>query len=83
MAWIVVPQPGEGTPTGKSVVIFGLLLQDVFGSPSPNGAFWSIAIEAQLSLALPLLLLVRRRAGAAVVLLVVTVPGIVITVLAR
>jgi peptidoglycan/LPS O-acetylase OafA/YrhL len=82
MAWIVVPQPGEGTPTGKSVVIFGLLLQDVFGSPSPNGAFWSIAIEAQLYLALPLLLLVRRRAGAAVVLLVVTVPGVVITVLA-
>ena len=39
----VVPQPGEAEPTGKSVAVFGLLLQDIFGSPSPNGAFWSIA----------------------------------------
>ena len=82
MAWFVSPQPGEGAPTGKSVVIFGLLLQDVFGSPTPNGAFWSIAIEAQLYFALPLLLLVRRRAGAAAVLLVVTVPAVAFALLA-
>ena len=44
----------------------GSCVQDVFGSPSPNGAFWSIAIEAQLYILFPLLLLVRRRWGAAV-----------------
>ncbi len=68
VAWTLIPQPGTAPPTGKSVLIYGLLLQDVFGSPSPNGAFWSIAIEAQLYLVLPLMLLIRRRAGAAVLL---------------
>ncbi|GAA0437817.1 hypothetical protein Acor_80160 [Acrocarpospora corrugata] len=63
IAWTLVPQPGEGPPTAKSVLFYGLLVQDVFGSPSPNGAFWSIAIEAQLYLVFPLLLLLVRRAG--------------------
>lgn len=66
VAWWVVAQAPE--PTGKSVVVHGFLLQDIFGSPSPNGAFWSIAIEAQLYILFPLLLFVRRRWGAAVVL---------------
>ena len=48
VAWMLVPQPGQGAPNAKSVLFYGLLIQDVFGSPSPNGAFWSIAIEAQL-----------------------------------
>jgi peptidoglycan/LPS O-acetylase OafA/YrhL len=73
IAWTLVPQPGEGTPTGTSVLIYGLLLQDVFGSPSPNGAFWSIAVEAQLYLVFPLMLLLARRAGMAVMLGVLTV----------
>src|SRR5262245_58820437 len=30
VAWTLVPQPGESEPTGKSVAVFGLLLQDVF-----------------------------------------------------
>src|SRR4029453_18333312 len=46
IAWTIGSQPGAGTPNGKSVVVHGLLLQDVFGSHTPNGAFWSIAIEA-------------------------------------
>ena len=50
------------------MLVHGFLLQDIFGSPSPNGAFWSIAIEAQLYVLFPLLLLVRRRWGAAVML---------------
>ncbi len=50
------------------MAVYGFLVQDIFGSPSPNGAFWSIAIEAQLYLLFPLLLLVRRRWGAAVML---------------
>jgi peptidoglycan/LPS O-acetylase OafA/YrhL len=55
------------------VAVYGLLLQDIFGSPTPNGAFWSIAIEAQLYLVFPLLLLLLRRAGAAVMLGAVSV----------
>jgi peptidoglycan/LPS O-acetylase OafA/YrhL len=82
VAWTAVPQPGAGEPTGKTVVVYGLLLQDVFGSPSPNGAFWSIAIEAQLYLILPLMLLIRRRVGAAAVVALMLVPAVGIQVLA-
>ncbi len=80
MAWTVAAQPGAGTPTGKSVAVYGLLLQDIFGSPTPNGAFWSIAIEAQLYLVFPVMLLILRRAGAPVLLglvcLIVTAIGV-------
>ncbi|MFC0864158.1 acyltransferase family protein [Sphaerimonospora cavernae] len=72
VAWTLVPQPGEGVPTIRSVVLYGLLLQDIAGSPSPNGAFWSIAVEAQLYLVFPVMVFVLRRAGAAVLLGVVT-----------
>ncbi|GAB2813693.1 hypothetical protein GCM10022221_09280 [Actinocorallia aurea] len=68
MAWLVVPQPGEGPPNARSVIVFGLLLQDVADAPSPNGAFWSIAIEAQLYAVFPLLLLLVRRWGVAAML---------------
>ena len=78
MAWLFVPQPGEGAPTARSAVVFGLLLQDVTGAPSPNGAFWSIAIEAQLYVVLPLLFLLVRRTGMAVMLVAVTLPVLVI-----
>ncbi|MBO0870092.1 MAG: acyltransferase [Micromonosporaceae bacterium] len=80
VAWFVVAQPGTAAPTAKSVLVHTLLLQDVFGSPSPNGAFWSIAIEAQLYLVFPLLLLLLRRLNAAAmvgaVLVVVATVGI-------
>jgi peptidoglycan/LPS O-acetylase OafA/YrhL len=82
IAWTLVPQPGEGVPTAKTVVLYGLLLQDIAGSPSPNGAFWSIAVEAQLYLVFPLMLLVLRRAGAVVMLGLVTAAVVVIGVLA-
>ncbi|MEU8173297.1 acyltransferase [Microbispora hainanensis] len=72
VAWTVVPQTDGGPPTAKSVLVYGLLVQDVFGAPSPNGAFWSIAIEAQLYVVFPLLLLVIRRFGAAVMAVAVT-----------
>jgi peptidoglycan/LPS O-acetylase OafA/YrhL len=49
--------------TVKSVVVHALLLQDVIGSPTPNGAFWSIAIEWQIYFLFPLVLIVRRLAG--------------------
>jgi peptidoglycan/LPS O-acetylase OafA/YrhL len=68
IAWFVVPQPNTPAPDAKSVFVYGLLLQDVFGAHTPNGAFWSIAIEAQLYLVFPVLLIVLRRAGAVVML---------------
>jgi peptidoglycan/LPS O-acetylase OafA/YrhL len=81
IAWAVTPQPHSGPPTARSVLVYGLLLQDIVLAPLPNGAFWSIAVEAGLYLVLPLLLLIRRRAGAAAVLVAVTVPVVAINLL--
>ena len=72
VAWLIVPQPGTDVPNANSVVVNGLLLQDVFDAPSPNRAFWSIAVEAHLYLVFPLLLLIIRRVNAAVMLATVT-----------
>ncbi|MFJ3235853.1 acyltransferase family protein [Streptomyces sp. NPDC086787] len=74
VARFVVPASHFGPPTGESVVVYGLLLQDVFTAPTPNGAFWSIAVEAELYLLFPLLLLVRRRLGAVLLVVGVTLP---------
>src|ERR1700747_3059372 len=73
MTWYVLAQPGWPVPTGKSVVVYGFLTQDAFSqghnggfwsAGSPNRAFWSIAIEVQLYVLLPLLLLLVRRVSA-------------------
>jgi peptidoglycan/LPS O-acetylase OafA/YrhL len=64
MTWYVLAQPGWTRPDGKSVVVYGLLVQDVFSVGIPNRAFWSIAVEAQLYVLLPLLLLLVRRVSA-------------------
>jgi peptidoglycan/LPS O-acetylase OafA/YrhL len=78
VAWLVVSQPGHGVPDAKSVVVNGLLVQNVVGAPSPNAAFWSMAVEAQLYVLFPLLLLIVRRWGA--VAMVGTVTLVVATV---
>lgn len=72
VAWLVVPQPGQGEPGAKSVVVNGLLVQNLVRAPSPNRSFWSMAVEAQLYLAFPLLLLLVRRVGAAAMVAAVT-----------
>jgi peptidoglycan/LPS O-acetylase OafA/YrhL len=73
MTWYVLAQPGWTVPNGKSVVVYGFLVEDAFSqghnggfwsAGSPNRAFWSIAIEAQLYVLLPLLLLLVRRVSA-------------------
>jgi peptidoglycan/LPS O-acetylase OafA/YrhL len=74
VAWAVIPQPHSAPPDAATVGVYGLLLQDFVAVPVPNGAFWSIAVEAELYVLLPLLLLVRRRAGAVAMLAVVAVP---------
>jgi peptidoglycan/LPS O-acetylase OafA/YrhL len=78
MTWFVLAQPGWAVPNGKSVVVYGLLVQDVFSVGSPNRAFWSIAIEAQLYVLLPLLLLLVRRVSARA--MVGLVAAIVVTI---
>ena len=80
VAWLIVAQPGHGVPDAKSVLVNGLLVQNVVGARSPNAAFWSMAVEAQLYILFPLLLLAVRRWGAvamvATVTLVVAAVGI-------
>ena len=83
IAWgLGVPQPHSAPPNAKSVVAYGLLLQDIFGAPVPNGAFWSIAVEAQLYFIFPILLVILRRYGAAAVLTAITVPVVAVGLLA-
>ncbi|WP_436530936.1 acyltransferase family protein [Actinoplanes sp. HUAS TT8] len=60
----------------RSVLVYGLMLQDFVTVPAPNGAFWSIAVEAALYVAFPLLLLIRARFGAVAALVVAGVPMI-------
>jgi len=72
VAWLIVPQPGKGVPDAKSVLVNGLLVQNIVGAHSPNAAFWSMAVEAQLYLLFPLLLLTARRRGALVMVCAVT-----------
>jgi peptidoglycan/LPS O-acetylase OafA/YrhL len=45
----------------KSFLVNALLLQDIVSNTTPNGAFWSIAIEAQIYLLFPLILWAVRR----------------------
>jgi peptidoglycan/LPS O-acetylase OafA/YrhL len=68
VAWLIVPQPGHGMPDAKSVIVNGLLVQNIVPAHSPNAAFWSMAVEAQLYILFPLLLLMVRRWGGAVML---------------
>ena len=72
VAWLIVPQPGNGVPDTKSVLVNGLLVQNIVGAHSPNAAFWSMAVEAQLYLLFPLLLVIVRRRGAVTMLAAVT-----------
>jgi peptidoglycan/LPS O-acetylase OafA/YrhL len=58
--------------------VYGLLVQDAVSVGIPNRAFWTIAIEAQLYLLLPLLLLMARRVSAAA--MVAAVAAIVTTI---
>jgi peptidoglycan/LPS O-acetylase OafA/YrhL len=68
IAWLVIPQPGQGRPDTRSVVVNGLLVQNLVRASSPNRAFWSLAVEAQLYVVFPLLILmVRRVSGIAMV----------------
>jgi len=81
VAWLVVAPPGQAAPDLGSVLVNGALVQNLVAAPTPNGSFWSLAVEAQLYVLFPLLLLVVRRWGAVLmvgaVTLVVAAVGIV------
>ena len=72
VAWLLVPQPGYGVPDARSVLVNGLLIQNLVATHSPNAAFWSMAVEAQLYFAFPLLLLMARRLSAVAMVASVT-----------
>jgi len=72
VAWLLVPQPGYGVPDARSVLVNGLLIQNLVATHSPNAAFWSMAVEAQLYFAFPLLLLMARRWSAVAMVASVT-----------
>ncbi|MFI0961940.1 acyltransferase family protein [Streptomyces sp. NPDC021080] len=76
ISWFVVPASHYGEPTAASVLVYGVVAQDIFTAPTPNGAFWSIGVESELYLLFPLFLFVRRRLSAAALVALVTVPVI-------
>jgi peptidoglycan/LPS O-acetylase OafA/YrhL len=82
IARTVIRASHYGPPTFKTVVVYGALLQDVVWAPTPNGALWSIGIEAELYLVFPFLLLIRRRLGPTVLFACVTLPVIALGLLA-
>jgi len=66
--------PANGTEFGlRDFVINFLLLQDTFGNVSPNGAFWSIAVEWHIYFLYPLVLLLFRRWGMPAVVMMVLI----------
>jgi peptidoglycan/LPS O-acetylase OafA/YrhL len=80
VAWFVVAPPGQGAPDVKSVLVNGLLVQNLVGAPSPNDSFWSMAVEAQLYLVFPLLLLMVRRPGAIVMVALAAAAPVLATI---
>jgi peptidoglycan/LPS O-acetylase OafA/YrhL len=73
VALLIVPQTGQGRPNVASALVNGLLVQNIVGAPSPNRAFWSLAVEAQLYLLFPALVWWSRRWGSAAMLASVAV----------
>jgi peptidoglycan/LPS O-acetylase OafA/YrhL len=61
---VLVLQPGlGGGAVARGFVVHGLLVQDIVPSVTPNGAFWSIAVEWQIYFMFPLILILSRRTG--------------------
>jgi peptidoglycan/LPS O-acetylase OafA/YrhL len=76
------PSARAGSARLKSVVVNGVLVQNLVGAPTPNRSFWSMAVEAQLYVLFPLLLLMVRRWGAIVMVATVTLVVVMVGILA-
>jgi peptidoglycan/LPS O-acetylase OafA/YrhL len=74
IAATIAPASHQGPPTRSTVIVYALLLQDVVVAPTPNGAFWSIAVEVELYIAFPLLVVLRRRLGSVGLLMIAFLP---------
>jgi peptidoglycan/LPS O-acetylase OafA/YrhL len=60
--------PANGTNFGlRDFLVYFFLVQDAVGNVSPNGAFWSIAVEWHIYFLYPIILLLFRRWGLQVV----------------
>ena len=59
-AVLLEPELSSGE-IARTFGVYGLLLQDAAGSPNPNFALWSIAVEWQIYFVFPLILLIGRR----------------------
>ncbi len=57
--FLLVEAPGHEVNV-RSLVVHGLLVHDIIQSNTPNSAFWSIAVEAQIYLFFPLMLMLTR-----------------------
>jgi peptidoglycan/LPS O-acetylase OafA/YrhL len=57
---VLFPVPGRGVDL-KSIIVYGLLLQNFIGSQIFNNAMWSIAIEWQIYFGFPAMLYWLRR----------------------
>jgi peptidoglycan/LPS O-acetylase OafA/YrhL len=51
----------QHTANFRSFVVYALLLQDILPAQSPNSAFWSIAVEAQIYILFPFMIVVSQR----------------------
>lgn len=72
LVWLGITTSPEALPVGlKDAAIYGVLLQDALDSVTPNGTFWSIAVEVHIYVIFPLLLLLVRRSRPHVVGLLV------------
>ncbi|GAA2656032.1 acyltransferase family protein [Paractinoplanes durhamensis] len=74
VAAIVVPASRQGPPTSGTTIVYALLLQDIVVAPTPNGAFWSIAVEVELYLVFPVLVMLRRKLGAGALMAIALLP---------
>lgn len=62
-------EPANGPSFGpRDFIVHFLLFQDTVGNVSPNGAFWSIAVEWHIYFLFPLVVIGLKRYGVAVVL---------------
>ncbi|MDQ4504343.1 acyltransferase [Sinomonas sp. ASV322] len=62
----LIPTPSGEPLAWRDVLVHALILHDTIGNVSPNGVFWSIAVEWHIYFLFPLILLAARRWGSAV-----------------